>query len=80
MMCEECEEFPPQFVAYFNKPGGKLWRPAHKAATASSAIDMQGPQSEPVAVREFFCDDPVARPSTTSGSAPRGPAAPEEVV
>ena len=31
-MCEECEEFPPQYVAHFNKAGGKYWRPAQKVA------------------------------------------------
>ena len=30
-MCDECEEFPAQYVAYFNKAGGKLWRPAQKS-------------------------------------------------
>jgi hypothetical protein len=39
-MCDECEEFPTQYVAYFNKAGGKLWRPAQKAATAAWAIDI----------------------------------------
>jgi hypothetical protein len=75
-MCDECEEFPAQYVAYFNKAGGKLWRPAQKAATAPWAIDIRPPESAslPVAVavrevRHFTCDDPVAR----------GPAA-EEVV
>jgi hypothetical protein len=40
-MCDECEEFPAQYVAYFNKAGGKLWRPAQKAATAPWAIDIR---------------------------------------
>ena len=81
MMCEECEEFPAQFVAYFNKAGGQLWRPAHKTATTPWAIDVRAPQAGPVAVREFFCDDPAApRLSTTPGSARRGPAVPEEVA
>jgi len=62
-MCDECEEFPAQYVAYFNKAGGKFWRPAHKAATTPWAIDIRAP--EPVAVevrevRQFTCDDPVA--------------------
>jgi hypothetical protein len=39
-MCEECEEFPVQYVAYFNKAGGKLWRPAQKVATTPWAIDI----------------------------------------
>ena len=39
-MCDECEEFPAQYVAYFNKAGGKLWRPAQKAPTPW-AIDVR---------------------------------------
>jgi hypothetical protein len=63
-MCDECEEFPVQYVAYFNKAGGKLWRPAQKVATAPWAIDIrpQEQASVPVVlreVREFVCDDPV---------------------
>ena len=62
-MCDECEEFPAEYVAYFNKAGGKLWRPAQKAATRPWAIDIR--PVEPVAVevrevRQFICDDPVA--------------------
>ena len=67
-MCDECEEFPAQYVAYFNKAGGKLWRPAQKAATAPWAIDIRPQESAsvpvPVVVREvrqFNCDDPMAR-------------------
>jgi hypothetical protein len=64
-MCDECEEFPAQYVAYFNKAGGKLWRPAQKAATRPWAIDIRPQESAsvPVEVREvrqFICDDPVA--------------------
>jgi hypothetical protein len=40
-MCDECEEFPVQYVAYFNKAGGKLWRPAQKVATTPWAIDIR---------------------------------------
>ncbi len=40
-MCDECEEFPAQYVPYFNKAGGKLWRPAQKAATTPWAIDIR---------------------------------------
>jgi hypothetical protein len=72
-MCDECEEFPAQYVAYFNKAGGKLWRPARKAATAPWAIDIRPQESVPVVLREvrqFTCDDP---------SAPGAPAA-QEVV
>lgn len=62
-MCEECEEFPPQYVAYFNKAGGKFWRPAQKTATAQWAIDIR-PARPPVPVvvrevRQFACDDPA---------------------
>jgi hypothetical protein len=73
-MCDECEEFPAQYVAYFNKAGGKLWRPAQKASTPW-AIDIrpqgsvqegvresaQASLSAPVVLREvrhFTCDDP----------------------
>jgi hypothetical protein len=66
MMCDECEEFPAQYVPYFNKAGGKLWRPAQKASNAW-AIDIrpQESASEPVPVtlrevRQFTCDDPFA--------------------
>jgi hypothetical protein len=46
-MCDECEEFPVQYVAYFNKAGGKLWRPAQKAATAPWAIDIRPVEPPP---------------------------------
>jgi hypothetical protein len=62
-MCDECEEFPAQYVAYFNKAGGKLWRPAQKAATRPWAIDIRPIEPVPVEVREvrqFTCDDPTA--------------------
>jgi hypothetical protein len=53
-MCEECEGFPVRYVAYFNKPGGKLWRPAHKVTQRPWAIDIV--PAEPVATpREFVC-------------------------
>ena len=60
-MCDECEEFPAQYVAYFNKAGGKLWRPAQKASTpwaidihpAEPARDASPPAGEgKVGVRE----------------------------
>jgi len=67
-MCDECEEFPAQYVAYFNKAGGKLWRPAQKAATPW-AIDIRPveppPDPPPLAgegregVRRFSCDEPL---------------------
>jgi hypothetical protein len=73
-MCDECEEFPVQYVAYFNKAGGKLWRPAGKAATTPWAIDIRPVEPPPypppqagegrvgVAIREvrhFSCDEAV---------------------
>jgi hypothetical protein len=60
-MCDECEEFPAQYVAYFNKAGGKLWRPAQKVATAPWAIDIRPVEPVAVVVREvrrFSCDEP----------------------
>ena len=62
-MCEECEEFPPQYVPYFNKAGGKLWRPAQKVTPNSWAIDTR--PVAPVAVtttRPFVCDEPAPPP------------------
>ncbi|HLK80985.1 MAG TPA: hypothetical protein VKT99_05750 [Xanthobacteraceae bacterium] len=59
-MCDECEEFPVQYVAYFNKAGGKLWRPAGKAKTTPWAIDIRPAEAAPVAMREagrFSCDE-----------------------
>ena len=41
-MCEECEEFPPQFVAYFNKAGGK-----YLAAGAESRPQFLGDRHPP---------------------------------
>jgi hypothetical protein len=41
-MCEECGETPVQFVAYFNKPGGKHWRPPQLAATSSPSPLLRG--------------------------------------
>ena len=73
-MCDECEEFPAQYVAYFNKAGGKLWRPAQKVATTPWAIDIRPvkppPYPPPLAgegrvggeVRQFVCDEPPTRP------------------
>jgi hypothetical protein len=64
-MCDECEEFPAQYVAYFNKAGGKLWRPAQKAATAPWAIDIRPvkpppyppPQAGEGRARGFRCEE-----------------------
>jgi hypothetical protein len=66
-MCDECEEFPARYIAYFNKAGGKLWRPARKAAARPWAIDIRPEESVPVPVvldevRLFTCDDPLAAP------------------
>jgi hypothetical protein len=58
-MCEDCDAVPVRFVAYFNKPGGKVWRPAQKQATAW-AIDIRPSEAEP-APRAFVCDDPQVR-------------------
>jgi hypothetical protein len=66
-MCDECEEFPAQYVAYFNKAGGKLWRPAQKVATTPWAIDIRPVESVPVMVREvrhFSCDEPTVQQPT----------------
>ena len=73
-MCDECEEFPAQYVAYFNKAGGKLWRPAQKAATRPWAIDIRPGEPPPYPgvggvgvvvreVRQFTCDEPSAPPA-----------------
>jgi len=53
-MCEECGEAPVQFVAYFNKPGGKHWRPPQRAATTPSSIEV-----DPAPPPRFSCDDPA---------------------
>lgn len=73
-MCDECEEFPARYVAYFNKAGGKHWRPAQRAATTPLAIDIHPvepphfppPQSRVGVLREvrhFVCDEPSGRPA-----------------
>ena len=42
-MCEECGEAPVQFVAYFNKPGGKHWRPPQRvSASPPSPVSAGG--------------------------------------
>jgi hypothetical protein len=72
-MCDDCDEFPPQYVAYFNKAGGKLWRPAQKAASAW-AIDIRPDVPAPVAVElrelRFVCDDPFAPAAQESAQEP----------
>ena len=61
-MCEECEEFPPQYVAHFNKAGGKYWRPAQKVAANSWAIDVRPVAPVAVTTRPFVCDEPAPPP------------------
>jgi NAD-dependent dihydropyrimidine dehydrogenase PreA subunit len=61
-MCEECEEFPPQYVAHFNKAGGKYWRPARKVAANSWAIDIRPVAPAAVTTRPFVCDEPAPQP------------------
>jgi hypothetical protein len=66
-MCDECDAIPVQYVAYFNKAGGKLWRPAQKQATAW-AIDIRPPETP--AARAFACEPhpaPAAPPSPKTG-------------
>jgi hypothetical protein len=63
-MCEECEEFPPQFVAHFNKAGGKYWRPAQKVAPNSWAIDILPVAPIEVTTR-FVCDAPDETPKAS---------------
>jgi hypothetical protein len=58
-MCDECDDSSGLYLAYFNKPGGKHWRPAQTAAAAALAVDRQA--VAPVAVtvlevRRFACD------------------------
>jgi hypothetical protein len=56
-MCDECDETSTLYVAYFNKPGGKRWRPPRKAAPVS--VDRQAVEPAPVTVREvrrYACD------------------------
>jgi hypothetical protein len=74
-MCDDCEETPAAYVAYFNKPGGKRWRPARIVATAPGPLDARASQGEPAAVpvmvqevRHFSCDDPHKRSPATMGA------------
>jgi hypothetical protein len=61
-MCEECEELPPRYVAYFNKAGGKVWRPARKVAADSWASDLRAVAPVAVTTRPFVCDAPAQPP------------------
>ena len=76
-MCEECDEFPALYVAYFNKPGGKLWRPARREAAPSAPAQGPLPGSQPAAAasRGFACVGvPVVWASAQTPSAPAAPA------
>jgi hypothetical protein len=77
MMCEECEDFPVRYVAYFNKPGGKLWRPSQKTAGARPLeIDGTSGASPFLAAGAFTCVEvPGGVPSPTGFDA-RGVARP----
>lgn len=66
-MCEECAEAPVRFVAYFNKPGGRLWRPAQPASAGPSVI---GAPSDPAPSRQFSC---VQVPGDAAQPAPPPP-------
>jgi hypothetical protein len=80
MMCEECEEFPAQYVAYFNKAGGKLWRPAQKAPTPW-AIDIRAvPVANAAAAHGFVCDGADAPASVPAAEDEReAPQSPERI-
>jgi hypothetical protein len=54
-MCEECEEFPVRYLAYFNKPGGKLWRPAQNGAAGPGAIERASAGSPVIDTGMFTC-------------------------
>jgi hypothetical protein len=58
-MCDECDESLGLYLAYFNKPGGKRWRPPQKAASAPLLVDRQAVEAVPATVREvrrYSCD------------------------
>jgi hypothetical protein len=58
-MCDECDESAGFYLAWFNKPGGNLWRPARNAATAPPAVDRHAVEPVPVTVRQvrrYTCD------------------------
>jgi hypothetical protein len=59
VMCDECDDSSALYVAYFNKPGGKRWRPPQKAAAAPPAADRHAVEPVPATVREvrrYTCD------------------------
>jgi hypothetical protein len=72
MMCEECEG-PVQFVAYFNKAGGKMWRPPRLPTNALSAGDAG---RAGLSVTGFSCDGLVAPGESARPVTEQEPAAP----
>lgn len=55
-MCDECDIVPVRYVAYFNKAGGKYWRPAQKPAPAW-AIDIRPAETAAaVEANGFACE------------------------
>ncbi len=68
-MCDECDESSGLYLAYFNKPGGRFWRPAQKTPTAPPMVDRLAVEPVPVTVREvrrYTCDEASARPPPTA--------------
>lgn len=62
-MCDECDESSALYVAYFNKPGGKRWRPARMAAVSTLAVGRHSVEPIPVTAREvrsYDCDEESA--------------------
>ena len=48
-MCDECDDSSGLYLAYFNKPGGKRWRPPQKAASAPLMVDQPPSYPSPLA-------------------------------
>jgi hypothetical protein len=63
-MCEECGEAPVQFVAYFNEPGSKHWRPPQRAASVAAPSQAEPRYSEGSATP---ISDPTRRQPTWIG-------------
>jgi hypothetical protein len=58
-MCDECDDASGLYLAYFNKPGGKHWRPAQSVAAIPSAADRHAVAPVAVTVQEvrrYACD------------------------